>query len=52
MDRARKEREYFWERWEEDYGQGDPYYNPNLSLLHFDFRPKENRQDEMMGDTF
>lgn len=52
MDRARKERELFWERWEEDYGQGDPYYNPNLSLLHSDFRPKESKQDEMMGNTF
>ena len=30
----------FEERWGEELKAGDPYYNPNLSLYHHDFRPK------------
>ncbi len=32
----------FWERWADDYAEGDPYYNPNLSLMHSDFKKKYN----------
>ena len=51
IDRARKERELFWKRWEKDYGQGDPYYNPNLSMLHYDFRPKDTEEEALARHT-
>ena len=40
--RARFEREgdLFRQRWKEELDSGDPYYNPNLSLLHEDFRTR------------
>ena len=47
-DRAGRDEELFWERWAEDYGQGDPYYNPNLSLLHNDPRPKGDDEDALL----
>ena len=52
MDRACAEREFFWKRWTEDYGRGDPYYNPNLSLLYNDFRPKENEREAAAFGAF
>lgn len=30
----------FMERWKKELDKGDPYYNPNLSLLYEDFREK------------
>ncbi|WP_051305209.1 glycosyltransferase family 2 protein [Desulfogranum mediterraneum] len=37
MDRFKQEREFCEERWDKLLGQGDPYYNPHLSLSREDF---------------
>ncbi|MBE0682585.1 MAG: glycosyltransferase [Anaerolineales bacterium] len=39
--RLRKEMDYFKQKWAKFLLQGDPYYNPNLSLDYEDFRLKE-----------
>ena len=45
MKKARMDSEtkYFMTKWEDYYSNGDPYYNPNLSLTKFDysFKTKE-----------
>lgn len=33
----------FQERWKSELAQGDPYYNPNLSLRGADFQPRNKR---------
>lgn len=33
----------FQERWKSELAQGDPYYNPNLSLRSADFQPRNKR---------
>lgn len=33
----------FQERWKSELAQGDPYYNPNLSLRGADFQPRKKR---------
>ena len=38
--RFQGEVERFREKWEDVLEAGDPYYNPNLSLVFEDFRPK------------
>lgn len=38
QQRFQGEVDRFIERWEEPLNQGDPYYNPNLSYDHADFR--------------
>ena len=35
--RMDQETEYFMSKWKDVYEQGDPYYNPNLSLTKFDY---------------
>lgn len=40
--RFRGERDYFDEKWKKELEAGDPYYNPNLSLLHEDFSLKKS----------
>ena len=39
--RFKKEMDYFKQKWAKFLLQGDPYYNPNLSLDYEDFRLKE-----------
>jgi glycosyltransferase involved in cell wall biosynthesis len=39
--RFRKEMDYFKQKWAKFLLQGDPYYNPNLSIDYEDFRLKE-----------
>ena len=41
--RMDSETKYFMTKWEDYYSNGDPYYNPNLSLTKFDysFKTKE-----------
>ena len=38
-ERTEKERTLFSERWAETLEEGDPYFNPNLSLMRSDFEP-------------
>ena len=40
--RMDSETEYFMSKWKEIYEKGDPYYNPNLSLKHFDYSFSED----------
>jgi len=35
--RMDEETKYFMSKWQQVYDQGDPYYNPNLSLKRFDY---------------
>ena len=37
--RYERERQVFQERWRSELDQGDPYYNPNLTLMYEDFSP-------------
>ncbi len=39
--RLEKEKEYFRNRWQAIIANGDPYYNPNLTLDKEDFSPRE-----------
>jgi len=39
--RLEQEKDIFCERWAYILGHGDPYYNPNLSLMSFKFEPKQ-----------
>ncbi len=39
--RLKRENERFTTRWKAELDHGDPFYNPNLSLYHSDFRIKE-----------
>ena len=41
-----REHEMFMKRWNKEFSEGDPYFNPNLSLLHSDFRLKEPVHEE------
>lgn len=40
--RFRGEIDYFAAKWKKELQAGDPYYNPNLSLIHEDFSLKKN----------
>jgi GT2 family glycosyltransferase len=40
--RFRGEIDYFDAKWKKELEAGDPYYNPNLSLIHEDFSLKKN----------
>lgn len=40
VERFNGEVRRFMERWKEALDKGDPYYNPNLSLIYEDFREK------------
>ena len=37
--RFNKEIEIFFSKWQKELDEGDPYYNPNLTLTYEDFRP-------------
>lgn len=41
-DRYRREAAYMKETWQAYYEQGDPYYNPNLSLAKWDYTLKDD----------
>ena len=36
----------FKQRWQELLDRGDPYYNPNLSLEHSWFAPKNKKYED------
>ena len=40
--RSEQEKALFCDRWADILEKGDPYYNPNLSLLRSDFEPKKS----------
>ena len=41
-----KEKQLFRSHWKEALERGDPYYNPNLSLKHSDFRLKNRKYED------
>ena len=42
--RNNSEIELFFRKWGADLDRGDPYYNPNLTLVNSDFSLKHTRQ--------